>query len=450
MAPLALDSMAMTAGPMPIQFGPYVLDECIGCGGMAAVFKAHRRGTDGASGEVVVKTLLPQHARSSKLLRLFTDEARISTQLDHENIVRAHRSGYVGGKPFLELEYVSGWNLQQLAEAVKARGQTLPVPIELALGTQICRGLAYAHSFVDKLGAQRPIIHRDVSPANVVIGRDGSVKLLDFGSARLTRGETLSIDTFVGKLAYMSPEQLDRRQLDRRADVFALGALLHELLTGRPLFAAGDDAETVRRVQRLAIAPPSRHNAAVPTPLDAIVLRALERDPDRRYRSAMEMLRALEGLDSAAAPPESLLRYLGALAPDVFTSACEECGQPIPLGHACRLCQTDVDTIIVSPLPAPPLVGRDASPPGARRILAELPRQLRLRLYVFWAHLHNVVAALAAVGRNRAAGLGALRLRLVAAAEQIALLWACAWPRAEERRRPADHSRLTPRPPRGR
>jgi serine/threonine protein kinase len=425
----------MPANGVPIQFGPYVLDQCIGRGGMAAVYKAHRRGTNGTDGEVVIKTILPQHAQSKRVLRLFTDEVRLSTQLDHQNIVRAHRSGFVAGKPYLELEYLSGWNLQQLMEAVKARGKVLPVPIALALGTQICRGLAYAHSFVDKAGVQRPIIHRDVSPANVMIGRDGSVKLLDFGSARLTRGETLSIDTFMGKLAYMSPEQLDRRQLDRRADVFALGALLHELLTGRPLFAGADDAETLRRVQRLAVFPPSTHNTAVPAELDAIVVRALERDPKRRYESAAEMLRALEGLQGVVVAQGSLRQFLGALAPDVFARRCDDCGSQVPLGVACVQCKTEVYAVGADPvalyglaIEATPPIMADSSPvPDLRQgLTTALRRRLVLRLYVLWAHLLNLVSTFAGEGRKRVAWLGALRLRLVVAKEQIAVLWACA------------------------
>jgi hypothetical protein len=360
-----------------------------------------------------------------------------ATQLNHQAILRTQRSGYLAGKPFRESECLSGWSLQQLMEAVRARGLTLPLPIALALATGICRGLADAHSCVDEAGIPRPIIHCDVSPATVMIGRDGLVELLDSGWVQLTDRETLSIDTLTGRLAYMAPELLDKRQVDRRTNVFALGALLYELLAGRPLFVGVDDAATIRRVQQLAIVPPSMLHAAVSPWLDAIVLRALSRDPARRYASAEEMLRALESL-AAAAPPETLLQYLSWLVPDVFASACAECGAPISPGATCVRCTTIVDavgadaaaTLGTAIVPTPPSAPSAAlvSPPPAQ------PSRFQLRLFMLWAHLHNLVAALAGAGRKAMAWLAALRLRLVAVCQQIALLWACARPRANDAR----------------
>ncbi|HEX8950422.1 MAG TPA: serine/threonine-protein kinase, partial [Polyangia bacterium] len=271
-----------------MRLGPYLLTECLGIGGMAAVYRAQRRGEPGLEADVVVKTLLPEHRRNQRYVRMFKDEARLSAQLQHDNVVRVHDFGHIAGIPFLEMEDLTGWNVQQLWDAAAARGERVPLPIALALVTEACRGLAYAHSFVDGAGARRPIIHRDVSPANIMICRDGSVKLVDFGLAQQTRGETLAIDTFLGKLAYMSPEQLERRQLDRRADVFALGVTLWELVVGKRLFAGADDAATLQRLQTLVVERPSRLNPAASPTLDAIVLRALHKDPAQRYQSAAE------------------------------------------------------------------------------------------------------------------------------------------------------------------
>jgi serine/threonine-protein kinase len=453
MAPPTLGSPTVSAqaGATAIQFGPYLLGECIGRGGMAAVYKANRRGESGSGRHVVVKTILPQLAKDRRLIGLFTEEARLSTQLQHHNIVRAHNAGFIGGKPFIELEYLAGWNLQELSQVLETRGQRLPVSIALALVTEICRGLAYAHSFVDEAGIARPIIHRDVSPANVMICRDGSVKLLDFGLARLTRGETLSIDSFFGKLAYMSPEQLDRRQLDRRADVFALGTLLHELLAGRSLFRGDNDAETIRRVQTLVIEAPSVLNPEVPAALDVIVLRALMHDPDRRYSSAGTMLQALEELGAVAAPHETLLRYLGSIGPELFCSPCEECGTQLPYGIDCGQCKTQVDARI--PMWSPPSTDAlwampridphaEATPPRSfasitpkrrRRVMARLTH-LQLMFYVLWVRLQNRIAACKTRLIEQTARLRPRPLRLGAAIEQFCTLWACAWPRAEPRR----------------
>jgi serine/threonine protein kinase len=257
------------------------------------------------------------------------------------------------------MELLSGWNLRQLWERLAERGERLPPAIALAVVTEACRGLAYAHAFVDEQGVHRPIIHCDISPSNVMIGKDGVVKLLDFGLARLTRGETLNIDTFQGKLAYMSPEQLEAKKLDRRADVFAVGVLMHELLSGQRLFAVEDDIGTVRRVRSLQVDPPSALRPGIPAALDAIVLRALARDPAERQPSAVDLLAALDKLSARAASRTQLLAYLGSIAPEVYTTPCESCGKQIANGAHCTDCHTQVSAppqlFIDEPAP-PPLV----------------------------------------------------------------------------------------------
>ena len=331
---------------MPMRFGPYLLREQIGSGGMAAVYRGKRRDPSGFEKPVVVKALLPQHRRNPRYVRMFKEEARLSAQLAHANVVRVHGFGAVGDTPYLEMEDLTGWNLQQVWSTLAARGARLPVDIALTLISEVCRGLAYVHGFVDDNGVRRPIIHRDVSPANVIVCRDGAVKLVDLGLARETRGETIEIDTFLGKLAYMSPEQLDRRQLDRRADVFALGVTLYELLTGQRLFAGADNVVTLQRLQTLVVEPPSRVNPEVPAALDAIVLRALHRDTAARYPSAVEMLAALDALALRTVGRAQLLTYLGGLAPEVFARACAECGAQVAWGEECGSCTTSVDDAV--------------------------------------------------------------------------------------------------------
>ena len=327
-------------GSRPTRLGPYLLTECIGTGGMAVVYRGLRRGTSGFETAVVVKTLKPEHRRNQRYVRMFKEEARLSAQLQHANVLRVHDFGMIAGIPFLEMEDLSGWNLQEVWNAVTARGERLPLPIALTLISEACRGLAYAHSFVDAAGVHRPIIHRDVSPANVMICRDGSVKLVDFGLAQLTKGETLEIDTFLGKLAYMSPEQLHKRQLDRRADVFALGVTLYEIVTGTRLFAGANNVETLQRLQTLVVEPPSRLNREVTASVDVVVLRALHRDPDQRYQSAAEMLTALDALGGMWASRAQVLGYLSRLAPEVFTHACDSCGGRLAWGADCSSCKT--------------------------------------------------------------------------------------------------------------
>jgi eukaryotic-like serine/threonine-protein kinase len=324
--------------------GPYLLQECIGKGGTAALYKAKRTGAAGFEKQVVVKTILPELAGDPRFIAFFEEEAKLQAQLFHANIAQVQDFGVMRGVPFLELEVLSGWNAKQLLERLAHKCDRLPVPITVLVAQEACRGLAYAHAFVDDRGKLRPIIHRDISPANVMICRDGSVKLIDFGLASLTSGETLKIDTFLGKLAYMSPEQLEQQQLDRRADVFAFGAVLWELLTGQRLFLGNDDTDTVRRIQRCEIAPPSQFNRYVPTALDRIVLKALARDPADRFASAGELLEALEAIDLKPATRRELLIYLGGLGPETFATTCDSCGAPVPYGKSCRECQTVVDT----------------------------------------------------------------------------------------------------------
>jgi serine/threonine protein kinase len=298
------------------RLGPYRLEEQLGRGGMAEVYRARRYGHGGFEKQVVVKTILPELLRNGWFARRFKHEARLSARLQHANVVQLMAYGIIDGTPFVELEYLQGMDLSKLWDRAR---RPFPIGITLAIAGDICRGLAYAHTFVDEDGSSRPIIHRDVSPANVMVCKDGAVKLLDFGLACLTRGETMAIDTFEGKLAYLAPETLERKQIDLRADVFALGVILWELLTGKRLFHAPTDVETLRRVQFMPIPPPSELNREVPAALDVIVLRALSRDPTKRQNSAAELLRSLDGLAAGRAASRSeLLNWLGDVDPDVF------------------------------------------------------------------------------------------------------------------------------------
>ncbi len=404
-----------SSAPLPRFFGPYILTECIGSGGTGVVHKAIRRGTSGFEKLVVIKTLLPELAGKPLMMRLFTAEAKISAQLLHTNIVQIHDFGVIERTPFLELEYLPGWNLKELWDRVVDGEQRVPVSIALTLATEACQGLAYAHSFLDQQGVHRKVIHRDVSPANVMVCRDGTVKLLDFGLATVTRGETLSIETFHGKLAYMSPEQLERGQVDRRADVYALGVLLHELLTGKRLFHAATDADTVRRVRALDVEPPSRSNPLVSPALDALVSRALARDPGRRYPSAVELRDALEALRPMAATRRELLAYLGSVAPEVFTTSCCGCGAQLPCGAECTRCHPE-PTPALAPVSLPPPVptGIAPPPPLPPPVLMLVPpdEDVPCLRPPFWRALWD---ALARAGRwTRAAwdGLGRRPLRL--------------------------------------
>ena len=280
----------------PIQFGKYTLFERIGRGGMADVFKGRTRGPAGFERIFVVKRILPSLSDDPAFVRMFVEEAKMSARLNHPNIVQVFELGSVEGEFFISMEHVSGHDLSETMRALW-RTSGAPRPELVAyIGREICRALGYAHGLTDERGQLLGMIHRDVSPSNVMLSYEGAVKLLDFGIAKAlsdapdpARGGTLK-----GKYAYMAPEQTEGENVDRRIDIFAAGIVLHEVLTGRRLFKGQNDMQTIERVRSCQVRPPSASNPACPPLLDAILLRALARDPDDRFQTADEMADALD------------------------------------------------------------------------------------------------------------------------------------------------------------
>ena len=223
------------------RFGAYLLTDCIGQGGMAVVYRAKREGWSGFEKTVVVKAMLPALAAHREHVDRFIAEAKIQAQLSHPGIVQVHDFGVFDGTPYLVMEHLSGVNLSQLLNALAQSRRRMPVAVALVIATQMCHALGYAHAFRDSTGARRQIIHSDVSPSNVMVCRDGSVKLLDFGVAKIIDAcDYDTSQTVQGKFPYMAPEQVNRLPVDRRADVFAAGIVVHEMLAGRRLFAGAD------------------------------------------------------------------------------------------------------------------------------------------------------------------------------------------------------------------
>ncbi len=325
----------------PIQFGAYLLTECVGQGGMAVVYKATRQGPSGFEKTVVVKAMLPTLTAQKEFVAMFSAEARLMAQLTHPNIVQVHDFGVVDGIPYLAMEYLPGRNLSQLRAAVDASCLRVPLGAALAIVREVCHGLGYAHDFVDSEGRKRQIIHRDVSPSNVMVCRDGSVKLLDFGVAKIVGEFDYDVtQSFKGKYAYMSPEQVNHKPIDRRVDVFAAGVVLHELLTGKRLFAAGTELETLQRVSAAKVVAPSVDNREVPRALDAIVKKALAKDPSERYMSGAQMAEALDSLESMIWPRKRLAAWLNELFARDWTVTCDVCGKSVLAGGECGECGT--------------------------------------------------------------------------------------------------------------
>jgi serine/threonine protein kinase len=286
--------------------GRYALHGEIASGGMAVVYFGKLLGPVGFSRPVAIKRLHPQLARDPALRDMFIDEARLASRIRHPNVVPMLDVVDEAGELLLVMEYVHGESLQQLARAVRARGERIPLRIVLAIMSGVLHGLHAAHEATTEEGEPLNIVHRDVSPQNVLLGVDGVPRVLDFGIARATvRLENTREGIVKGKLAYMAPEQLGGVPVDRRADIFSTSVLLWEMLTGRRLFVRDDGASVlVDKLLRGAIEPPSTHAPELPKLLDAITLHGLARNPEQRFETAREMALALEKFGDLARPSE--------------------------------------------------------------------------------------------------------------------------------------------------
>lgn len=272
----------------PERYGSYLVYEQIGKGGMATVHRAELPTKTGGVQQIALKRLVPALQREH--LNLFLDEARLLRYLQHPNIATTYESGRVFGTYFIAMEYVRGPTLKELVEhcGTTAVG-VVPQAVTLNLAAQLCEALDHAHNRCDETGAPLGIIHRDVTPANLIISETGVLKLIDFGLAK-ARGTTeqTAVGVIKGKFGYVAPEYTQGK-LDHRADLWAVGIIMYELLTSRRLFDGPDAFETMMRVRELPIPRPSLAHPAVTRELDAIVMTALERDPARRWQSAAQM-----------------------------------------------------------------------------------------------------------------------------------------------------------------
>jgi len=275
----------------PIPFGnKYLLLERVNVGGMAEVFKAKAFGVEGFERLTAVKRILPSIAEDQEFITMFIDEAKIAVQLTHANIAQIFDLGKVADSYFIAMEFVRGKDLRAIFDRVRKRGGTVPVPMACYTIMKVCEGLDYAHNKKDSAGRDLNLVHRDVSPQNVLLSYDGEIKLIDFGIAKAANkaGKTQA-GILKGKFGYMSPEQVRGLPLDRRSDVFSVGIVLYELLTGERLFVGESDFSTLEKVRNVEIMPPSTYNRKIPEELEQIVLKALAKDVDDRYQTAMDL-----------------------------------------------------------------------------------------------------------------------------------------------------------------
>lgn len=267
----------------------------IASGGMAELFLARQQGLSGVEKLVVVKQVLPQYHRKPEFVRMFEDEARINALLQHPNLVQMFELGNRDGMPFLTLEFLHGEDVRGIYRALRERGASMKLTHAINIVIGVCAGLHYAHELRGLDGQMLNVVHRDISPQNVVVTFSGGVKVVDFGIARADnrRNETRS-SVLKGKIAYMAPEQIRNDKIDRRADVYAVGVLLYEMTTGQRPYRSGHEVALMRAVLEDEVPPPRKVLPGYPPPLEAIVLRALQKDPKARYQSAQELQSALE------------------------------------------------------------------------------------------------------------------------------------------------------------
>ena len=277
-------------------FGRYRLMARIGEGGMAEVFRAVITGPEGFEKELVLKRILPRLSNTGDFKTMFIREAKISALLLHPNIVQIYDFGEAEGAYFIAMESVQGVTLRETLNTLRKEQRSMPFMIAADITRQMCIGLDYAHALNGPDGAPLEIVHQDISPTNLMLSFNGTVKILDFGIARAASfaEEEAKKGLIKGKVSYLSPEQIHVKPFDARADIFAVGVVFHEMLTGMRLFQARNDITRMRQLLAQPIQPPSAINASIPRELDRIVLKSLEIDPKQRYQSAAEMAADLE------------------------------------------------------------------------------------------------------------------------------------------------------------
>ncbi|HHO54434.1 MAG TPA: PEGA domain-containing protein [Deltaproteobacteria bacterium] len=308
----------------PQPFGKYFLVDRIATGGMAEIFKAKTYSHGGFEHLLVIKRILPHISANVDFVEMFIDEAKISVALQQANIVRIYDFGKILDNFFIAMECVDGKDVRGVLRKLGRRKAFFPAKYCAYVALEVCKGLEYAHNKADLQGKPYGIVHRDVSPSNVLVSYEGEIKIADFGIAKAESNAYQTRDGVLkGKFEYMSPEQADGKDIDGRSDLFSLGIILYEMMTGRRLFKTDNELTTIKRIRNCEFDPPRMFNPRIPEALEAICLRALSQDPGDRFQSAFEMGEALREF-LFPATSDTLRLELGAFMQEIFA---EEIGQ---------------------------------------------------------------------------------------------------------------------------
>jgi TonB family protein len=292
--PARLDDEEVTDGT---KFGQYVLIEKIATGGMAEVWKARMRGVEGFQKTVAIKKILPHLSDNQDFIEMFVDEAKLAAQLNHNNIIHIYDLGKIQSSYYIAMEYIDGFDLKAILRRGQERDHSMTVELALFIASKLASALDYAHRKKDFEEKEMGLVHRDVSPQNVLVSQEGDIKLCDFGIAKAaSKASHTQAGALKGKLQYMSPEQAWGRHIDRRSDIFALATVLFEMLTNRKLFTGDNELSILEQVREARVQAPSLHNDEVTPEIDKIVIKALQKDPANRYQTAGEMARDLDAV----------------------------------------------------------------------------------------------------------------------------------------------------------
>jgi serine/threonine protein kinase len=298
----------------PVPFGKYTLHERLASTPVADIFRATTRKADGGELSVVIKRLGSQASRDANFLTSFVDEARVASMLDHPNIAKTYEWGKHEDSLFIAMEYIRGTNLASLMQSVAEQSLRFPPTVAVHVICEVLTGLSYAHGQKDPFGNLLGLVHRDVSPPNIVLSASGEVKLVDFGLAKLAnRLRATMPGAFTGKFTYMSPEQIRRKDVDARADIFSCGVVLYELLTGIKLQSKGEESDIGSVLKAVQTKPPSSVHADIPIELDELIARVMQELPDSRPASAKDLLGELgqfKGSWDSKVDAQSLAGYL--------------------------------------------------------------------------------------------------------------------------------------------
>lgn len=274
----------------PVWFGQYKLLERIAVGGMAEVFLAVRPGLEGFEKTLAIKRIRPHLSNEDAFLKMFLFEAKLAAQLQHPNVVQIFDLGKINNSYFIAMEYISGRDMSRVVPKAEKLGITFPLEYAMSIAASVLDGLSYAHAKTDDFGEPLNVVHRDITPENIMVGWNGNVKILDFGIAKAnSQSDQTRAGEIKGKLSYMSPEQGMGKVLDERSDLFTLGVVLYEWITGYKLFTGENEMAILKSIIDGRIYPPSYFREDVPEAVEDILMKALAKDRDERYQTAREM-----------------------------------------------------------------------------------------------------------------------------------------------------------------